>query len=366
MAGNSLSCTDSVWFLFGEAQETGSTRKIHVNSTPFQVGRRLDLTLSLPCLTVSKLHAELFLEGDLLWVRDLQSMNGTYINGQRVKTETLLEDGDLVQFGNVIYQVGQEAACRDTGTIEADPTDRALVLLQFDKLMSDRAVVAYFQPIVEIADRHRIGFEVLGRSRLFGLNTPQAMFHAASRLNVEAELSRILRTEGIQAAAPLPIQSNLFMNTHPAELNQPGLLESLQEIREFNPQLKMTLEIHEAAITRPTRMNELYAALRDLDIRLAYDDFGAGQSRLLELVEAPPDYLKFDMKLIQGIHAASELRQKMLATLVRMACEAGITPLAEGVECAADSDACQQLGFELGQGFYYGRPALARDFAKSS
>lgn len=364
MAGNSTSCADSVWFLMGEAQERGSTRKIHVNSTPFQVGRRLDLTLPLPCLTVSKVHAELFLERDLLWVRDLQSMNGTYVNGQRVQGETLLDDGDLVQFGNVIFQVGQEVARVDTGTIEADATDRALVLLQFDKLMTDRAVIAYFQPIVDIADRRRVGFEVLGRSRLFGLNTPQAMFHAASRLNVEAELSRILRSEGIQSAAPLPKQSNLFMNTHPAELAQPGLLESLREIREFNPRLPMTLEIHEAAITRPARMIELNAALRDLDIRLAYDDFGAGQSRLLELVDVPPDYLKFDMKLVQGIHAASEMRQKMLATLVRMVREAGITPLAEGVECAADSDTCQELGFELGQGFHYGRPALARDYAK--
>src|SRR5262245_55379450 len=93
MAGNSTPCATSVWFLVGEAQETGSTRKIHVNSTPFQVGRRLDLTLPLPCLTVSKLHAELFLERDLLWVRDLQSMNGTYVNGRRIQGETLLDDG---------------------------------------------------------------------------------------------------------------------------------------------------------------------------------------------------------------------------------------------------------------------------------
>ncbi len=365
MAGNSTSCADSVWFLVGEAQETGSTRKIHVNSTPFQVGRRLDLTLPLPCLTVSKVHAELFLERDLLWVRDLQSMNGTYVNGQRVQGETMLDDGDLVQFGNVIFQVGQEVARVDTGTIEADATDRALVLLQFDKLMTDRAVIAYFQPIVDIADRRRVGFEVLGRSRLFGLNTPQAMFHAASRLNVEAELSRILRSEGIQSAAPLPEQSNLFMNTHPAELAQPGLLEVAARDPRVQPSSGDDAGDSRGGDHAPARMIELNAALRDLDIRLAYDDFGAGQSRLLELVDVPPDYLKFDMKLVQGIHSASEMRQKMLATLVRMVREAGITPLAEGVECAADSDACQELGFELGQGFHYGRPALARDYAKT-
>ena len=42
---------------------------------------------------------------------------------------------------------------------------------------------------------------------------------------------------------------------------------------------------------------------------------------------------------------------------IEMVRELGIVPLAEGVECEADSVACRQLGFQLGQGYYYGRPA---------
>ena len=71
---------------------------------------------------------------------------------------------------------------------------------------------------------------------------------------------------------------------------------------------------------------------RTCEIGLAYDDFGAGQARLVELVDVPPDYLKFDMRLVQNLDSASLERQRMLASLVKMVHDLGITPLAEGIE----------------------------------
>ena len=354
-----------VWFLAGEIEASGSTRRVAINATPFRVGRRPDLPLSLSCLSVSKLHAELSRHASDLCVRDLQSRNGTYVNGQRVHDEQALNDGDLLQFGNVVFQVGCEAPPAATGTIGFDAANRAERIRQFDRLMRNRDVLAFFQPIVDMNGQRTVGYEVLGRSSLLGLGTPQAMFQAASVLKVEAELSQILRLEGIQSSIRLPGKPNLFLNTHPVELEKPGLLESLTAIRALNPDLSMTLEIHEAMVTRPVAMVELRAALCELQVHLAYDDFGAGQSRLLELFAVPPDYVKFDMSLVQGIHRASDQRQRMLATLIAMVRDAGIIPLAEGIECDADSTTCSQLGFELAQGFYFGRPALAKDCSAS-
>lgn len=109
-------------------------------------------------------------------------------------------------------------------------------------------------------------------------------------------------------------------------------------------------------MTNPWVIRELRATLRDLDMRLAYDDFGAGQARLLELMEVPPDYLKFDMSLTRGIAIAPFARQHILASLVRNTRDLGIVTLAEGIETEEEHEACRELGFELGQGFYYGRP----------
>ena len=105
-------------------------------------------------------------------------------------------------------------------------------------------------------------------------------------------------------------------------------------------------------------MRELHAELRELDMRLAYDDFGAGENRLVELVEAPPDFLKFDISLVRDLDV-SEHRQQLLASLLKVTRDLNITSVAEGIETAGEAEACQRAGFELAQGFFFGRPAPA-------
>ena len=356
------------WNLSGQIEESGSVRCIPVATSPFLVGRRSGLALSLPCQSVSKVHAELRLIDHDLHVRDLTSTNGTFVNGFKIAEEASVQAGDLLQFGNVIFQVigPDNSMGPDAHTIQTDASESALAMVQFDKLMTTRAVVPYFQPIVTFATNESTACEVLGRSRLFGVKTPRAMFQAATRLNQESQLSRLLRAVGAQAGAALPGAPNLFLNTHPSELETPELVDSLRELREELPNLPMTLEIHEAAVTQCIMIRELRAILRELNIRLAYDDFGAGQSRLLELSDVVPDYLKFDMEFIRGIHLAPSERLKVVATLVQMASELGATPLAEGIETEGEAKTCEQLGFVLGQGFYFGRPTAARDYAVRS
>lgn len=106
--------------------------------------------------------------------------------------------------------------------------------------------------------------------------------------------------ERVQTEAPLNdgdlVQFGPVFQHAPGGRDKPGLLESMQAMREFEPDLPITLEIHEAIVTGPSRIAELRAALRDLNVTLAYDDFGAGQSRLLELFAVRPEYVKFDMR----------------------------------------------------------------------
>ncbi len=63
------------------------------------------------------------------------------------------------------------------------------------------------------------------------------------------------------------------------------------------------------------------------------------------------------MQLIRDIDQAAATRQELLASLVRIAIELGTIPLAEGVETQAEHEVCTQMGFQLGQGYLYGRPA---------
>jgi EAL domain-containing protein (putative c-di-GMP-specific phosphodiesterase class I) len=363
LAPPATTTTQATWLLSGQLAADQPVRTFRVVGSPFLIGRHGKAALTIPSPTVSNVHAELRVENGALHVKDLGSTNGTFINGQRIDGQFTVASGDLLQFAEVVFRVGLESNQHDSKTIAGDPSDRALALIQFDKLMSERAVVPHFQPIVAYSDGHVEGYELLGRSRLFGLVSPSSMFSAAAVLDLESELSRMMRSEGVRAAAALPGNPVLFVNTHPAEMTEQGVLEfSLRELRELAPDMRLVLEIHEAAVTCVRQMKELRAVLNDLGIGLAYDDFGAGQARLVELGDVPPDYLKFDIELIHEIDRASPERKRMLASFVRIVKDLGIASLAEGVETEAENAACREMGFDFVQGFYYGKAALAGSF----
>jgi EAL domain-containing protein (putative c-di-GMP-specific phosphodiesterase class I) len=148
----------------------------------------------------------------------------------------------------------------------------------------------------------------------------------------------------------------VFVNTHPVELSQPGLVESLEDLTRGAPAVQFTVEIHEGAIVNVAAIVELKASLRDRGMRIAYDDFGAGQARLLELGEAPPDMLKFDIRFIRGVNEAPPSKRRLLKSLVQITRDLGSEAVAEGVETAEEAAACTDIGFTHAQGYFFGMP----------
>jgi EAL domain-containing protein (putative c-di-GMP-specific phosphodiesterase class I) len=357
-----LSNPQSVWILesLGE-QPTEELTVVH--PFPFSIGRKVGCSLQIPSKTISGHHADLLLKEGELFVIDRDSTNGTFVNGRRATDATPIDDGDMLQFADFAFRLkrdNHEAASMNTQC--EDVCDQALALVQFDRLMEQRLVTPHYQPIVQIADLKPVGYEVLARSTVYGLETPKALFGAAAKLNMEVELSQMLRWEGVREGAKLPQAANIYLNTHPLEMTRPGLIESMQQLREFAPNARITLEIHESAITNLRDMNRLRDVLDELKVQLAYDDFGAGQNRLPELCSVPPDVLKFDMSLIKGLDKNALDRIQFLSNLVRICRDIGIVPLAEGIETQVEAEMCAEIGFVLGQGYYYGRPAPVTNF----
>jgi len=349
-----------VWILASAnpSQQTSPLTVVH--PIPFSIGRKSGNSLQFSSRAVSSQHAELDIHEGKLILKDLQSTNGTYVNGQRVTSPVVVKVDDLVQIADVAFRVRCDDHATATNTISENICDQALALIQFDRMMETRMVTPFFQPIIDVSDASVRGFEVLARSRMFGIETSAAMFSAASRLNMEVELSQMLRWEGIREALSLPEMNRMYLNTHPLELDRDDLVRNVAATREYAGDMPITLEIHEAAVTNPVAMRELRKAMRDIQVDIAYDDFGAGQNRLTELIESPPDVLKFDMSLIRNIDRATPERQRMVASLVRIVLDLGVTPLAEGIETAEEAEVCGDIGFQLAQGYFYGRPMIPK------
>jgi len=344
------------WCLEGLIHEGDVQRRIPVNSNPFHVGRSPQCDLVLPSRNVSKSHAHLISAGEILAVRDLRSTNGTYMNGNRIMGDTLLKEGDFLQFGDTEFRISRETPQNAEQTLEKSDVAAAGVLRQFDRLLNQRCIVPYFQPVIELGSGNTVGYEVLARSTVKGMEGPLEMFSTAAKLNLEERLSALCRTVGVLAGRELPGQPRIFVNTHPTECLMTGVLDSLRELREMVPDQPLTLELHEATVTDQRTMKELRSQLRALNISLAYDDFGAGQSRLIDLVQVPPDYLKFDIHMIRDLHLANTAQRQLVKTLVSMVRDFHISPLAEGIECQEEHEVCKEIGFEFAQGYFFGRP----------
>jgi EAL domain-containing protein (putative c-di-GMP-specific phosphodiesterase class I) len=359
----------ATWFLTGRMRPGDAIGRFAIDVDPFMVGRHDGANLPLPSRRVSGRHAEFLRVAGHLFLRDLSSTNGTYVNHRRVHGAQRVDHGDHVEFADMEFRIdyvdpaakndapsddaieSQSKTCQSMESLAED-----WILSQFETLISKRAINPHFQPILEIDGRRNLGYEALARSDVPGLQQPATMFGTAALLEREVDLSHICRDRAIEVGQQLPGEPLLFVNTHPNECLEQHVLPHLKQLRARHPDVKIVLEVHEGSVAEPRRMRDFAARLRHLDVKLAYDDFGAGQSRLLELAQAPPHILKFDRALIQGIDGAPALQFRMLTMLTQMAHDFCSLALAEGIETAAEAEACRDAGFDLAQGYYYGRP----------
>lgn len=349
----------SVWLMEGELTNGKEIQRvfIDIDASPFLVGRKSNNHLSISNQTVSGLHAELFAENDKLFLKDHGSTNGTFLNGKRVTSAEEVRDGDLVHFGKARFYLRKNQDSIPAVTMAFDAAGDAMAHLLFEGLWDGKSLKPHFQPILRFSDRHILGFEALARCDLPGLEDPGSMFKIAGQHGAETELSVLLRKISVKTAQPVLHEYDLYLNTHPTEMESKELFTSIEQLRQEFEEASLVLEVHEDGISSINFLRELKHILGELDIRLAYDDFGRGQSRLKALGEVTPDIVKFDIELIRGLHKNATQRISLIETILRFVKSLGVVSLAEGIEQVEEASVCEQLGFDLAQGYHFGRPA---------
>ncbi len=351
----------SKWFLECYIGGGKNLRRVPIDSFPFSVGRSEERSLTLDSPDVSRLHCEFILEDSRIILQDRSSTNGVFINHVQITEPYCLKHGDVIHFANMEYRIifenkDEVEECDET-MVGISPLSSMMPkgLTEFQELLDKSQTTAVLQPIVSSRDHSIFGYEVLGRGCHPLLpQSPFPLFQIAESTNKEVELSELFMIRGVQIAIETQLGKPFFINTHPREMDDLArLLVTLKYLRDLeNPPL-LVLEIHEEAVTNTEVIKKLRQELLPINIKLAYDDFGAGQTRLLQLTDAPPDFLKFDMAFIKDIEQASPMRLRMIEVLLKISQDSGITTLAEGVDSLEKAVKCRELGFDLLQGFYF-------------
>ena len=94
---------------------------IQLNSRKFLIGREQDCHLRPNSEMVSRHHCAFSLDEFSVRLRDLGSTNGTMVNGQRIRSEVVLESGDRVVIGNLdfVVEISQEQRAAEDSVTRA-------------------------------------------------------------------------------------------------------------------------------------------------------------------------------------------------------------------------------------------------------
>jgi EAL domain-containing protein (putative c-di-GMP-specific phosphodiesterase class I)/CheY-like chemotaxis protein len=230
--------------------------------------------------------------------------------------------------------------------------DRAGLEARFASAVDQLWVAA--QPIVSWSGRSIYAYETLLRTDEPTLRSPLDFFDAAERLGKAAELGRIIRRHVAAMLAGARPPGHLFVNLHPADLEDPELYADDGALTPYASQV--VLEITErAALDRIHELSARVTRLRKFGYRIAIDDLGAGYAGLTSFAQLEPEVVKVDMSLVRGIDS-SPVKQKLVRSIIALCTELGIQLVAEGIETPAERDALVALGGDLCQGYLFAKP----------
>jgi diguanylate cyclase (GGDEF)-like protein/PAS domain S-box-containing protein len=228
----------------------------------------------------------------------------------------------------------------------------------------------FYQPQVSLADGRITGAEALIRwlHPEHGLLLPCAFLPALEAGPLaEAVGGWVLDRACAQAAQWRRIHPDFGMSIN-LSVSQfrhgtlPGLVAGL--LAEHNlPAHALELEITENIIlNQQDRILAQLCQIRASGVYLSFDDFGTGFASLNLLRNFPVSHIKIDKGFTQ-LMQTSDTDRAIVRGLIHMVRDLGLEVIAEGVENAAAAQYLRQLGCHKGQGYYFGKPCSAGQFA---
>jgi EAL domain-containing protein (putative c-di-GMP-specific phosphodiesterase class I)/GGDEF domain-containing protein len=227
----------------------------------------------------------------------------------------------------------------------------------------------FLQPIWDIRANRMVGAESLARwhSDVHGAISPTDFVLLAEQTGLIESLTRwsVNTTLRHAAASRLHGHSLRFsINLSPRVFHEPGLVEQFRNAVAIwdVPAEDIVLEVTESAVMEDPSLSAIVLGqLRDLGFGISIDDFGIGYSSFAYLKRFPATELKIDQEFVLDIRTNAR-SARLVHSMIDLAHHLDLVAIAEGVEDAATLSRLCEMGCDLAQGFFFGRPQPAAEF----
>ena len=239
---------------------------------------------------------------------------------------------------------------------------RFRLLGELDAAIANGQLVLHYQPKADPGDGRIRSLEALVRWQHpeRGLLYPDAFLFAAEQTGLIDRLTAWVLAEALSGISRLDPngQLSIAVNVSARNLMRHGFAGEVLEALKVSgvAAARLIVEMTETALlTDPGRAARALQQLAEAGVRIAIDDFGAGQTSLGYLATLPVHELKIDRAFVQ--HMDSEPRSAAIVrSIVELGHNLGFEVVAEGVETSDVMVLLAEAGCDLVQGYFLARP----------
>ena len=236
---------------------------------------------------------------------------------------------------------------------------------KYREALRNGKVRVHFQPIVDLRDGSIALFEALARLEVLDgrIAAPDEFLPHLRSADLRTLFDQVL-DQGLALIAGWRrpgVRPNVAVNLPPEILQDDTLVPSVQHLLQTHgiEPGGLGLELLESQTLSLETQRAALQKLAEAGIRLAMDDLGSGYSSLQRLSTFPFSAIKLDRGLFLNAYNKPLETLSIMATLLQMGRDLGMTVVVEGLEDEALTEAAAILGAPLGQGYHFARPMPA-------
>ena len=252
--------------------------------------------------------------------------------------------------------------------LERELTDRLKLEEDMRRGIERGEFVPFFQPLIDLATRDLVGFEVLARWRSpsRGFLEAEGFIDTAEKTGLIGPLTMSIFEQALVEARTWPGHLKLAVNISPVQFRDPSLAARiLRMLTEAGfPANRLEIEITEASLLEDRdQVLSTIRSFKNVGISISLDDFGTGYASLAQVNTLPVDRIKIDKSFISTI-VKSEQTAAIVNTITSLGHTLNVPITAEGIESEHVRNELGKYGCSEGQGWLFGRP-LSADTVKT-
>ncbi len=340
---------------------SGEMTKLPLDACPLTIGRCESCEIVIDSARISRRHAEIECRNGQYLLKDLQSTNGTCLNGRPISEEPL-HDGDMICVADSELNFCHRSA--DSRGGDAAP---AMTIPQENARQASRSLVRAVRraqqtlvggglrtkvaTIIDLKARRPVVYEVAGVAASFSheISNGEQQF-------IKLDCPAMTRTRqqnrllGVEHAQRLAGSDKIIVNIETSEIDECTTIEGLVRLRDnLGNKTRLYVAIPDRAVSEDSQFDGFVDELRQHKLGVVFDGFVGGTNQLRDRCRFRPDFVKLAPSMAAGLERNAD-KQERLRDLVLTGDQHQCTIVATNIETDQQAQHCLEAGCILAQG----------------